>query len=69
VALACGGVVALWLGYLSVNILLVIFGQRRHGGFVRTLAEPLMRYAKLPVWAGVVVAVTVVLGALVLADG
>jgi predicted PurR-regulated permease PerM len=66
VGLVCLGIITLWLTYRATDILLVIFGGIVMAVLFRTMAEPFTRYTKLPTWAGVVMAVSLVLGLLAL---
>jgi predicted PurR-regulated permease PerM len=67
VSLVCLGVVGLWFAYKAIDVLLVIFAGIVIGVLLRTLSEPLIRYAKLPVWASVLIVLVVVLGLFALA--
>jgi predicted PurR-regulated permease PerM len=62
VGVFCLGVIALWLLYRATDILLVIFAGIVIGVLLRTMAEPLVRYTRLPNWAAVLITVLVVLG-------
>ncbi len=53
VAVTCLGVIGLWFGFHAIDILLVIFGGVVIAVLFHTMAEPLMRYTKLPTWAAV----------------
>ncbi|HTD68163.1 MAG TPA: AI-2E family transporter [Candidatus Limnocylindria bacterium] len=55
VAIACLGIITLWFGYHAINIVLVIFGGVVMAVLFHTLAEPLVRFAKMPTWAAVLV--------------
>src|SRR5687768_6240912 len=67
VALVCLGVVSLWFAYKAINVLLVIFGGIVIGVLFHTMAWPLVRYTKLPLWASVLIVLVVVLGLFTLA--
>jgi predicted PurR-regulated permease PerM len=67
VAIACLGIVALWLGYLAINVLLVIFAGAVVAVLFHTMAEPLMGRARLPAWAAMLIVLVVVCGLLGLA--
>jgi len=67
VSIVCLGVVALWLAYQAIDVLLVIFAGAVIAVLFRTLAEPLTRHTKMPVWAAVLSVLTVALGLFALA--
>ena len=67
VTIACVGIISLWLAYRGMDVLLVIFGGVLMALLFRSLAEPLRRYARMPLWAAVLTVVTVTLGLLALA--
>jgi predicted PurR-regulated permease PerM len=67
VALMCGGVAVLWYGYKGTNVLLAIFAGVLMAVLLRTMAEPLVRYARFPLWAAVLVVTLALLGVFVLA--
>jgi predicted PurR-regulated permease PerM len=64
VGLLCLGVIALWLFSHAIDILLVIFAGGVIGVLFYTMAEPLIKRTRLPVWAAVLIVLTVVLGAM-----
>ena len=63
VAISCLGIITLWLTYRGISVLLTLFAGMLIAILFRTMAEPLMRYAKFPLWAAVVTAVIVTFGA------
>jgi predicted PurR-regulated permease PerM len=67
ITIACIGIISLWLAYRGMDVLLVIFGGVLIALLFRTMADPLRRYARLPLWAAVLVAVIVTLGVFTLA--
>jgi predicted PurR-regulated permease PerM len=64
VALVCLGVIALFLLYRATDILLVIFGGAVIAVLFHVIAEPLMRYTRLPKWAAVSISVLTIFGLL-----
>ena len=52
----------MWLAYQAIDVLLVIFAGIVIAVLFRTLAEPLTRWAKMPLWAAVLVVLTVMFG-------
>src|SRR5215207_2539449 len=62
VALLCLGVIALFLLYRATDILLVIFGGAVIAVLFHVIAEPLMRYTRLPKWAAVSISVLTIFG-------
>src|SRR6266542_2575943 len=58
-------VIALWLTYKGLNILLTLFGGIVMAVLLHTLAEPFVRWTRMPVWAAVMT--VTVLGCAVLA--
>jgi predicted PurR-regulated permease PerM len=66
IGVLCLGVIALWLLYRAMDILLVIFAGAVIAVLFRTIAEPLVRHARMPNWAAVLTALLVVLGLLAL---
>jgi predicted PurR-regulated permease PerM len=67
VAITCAGVIALFVAFRAMDVLLVVFGGVLIAVLFRAMAEPLVRYAKMPLWAAVLVVVVVTLGSLALA--
>ncbi len=67
VTIACIGIISLWLAYRGMDVLLVIFAGVLMSVLVRTMAEPLRRYTRMPLWAAVLTVVTVSVGLLALA--
>src|SRR5436190_16802940 len=67
VTIACIGIILLWLAYRGIDVLLVIFAGVLMALLFRTMAEPLRRYARMPVWAAVLVVVVLTLGVFTLA--
>ena len=67
VTIACIGIIFLWLAYRGMDVLLAIFAGVLMSLLFRTLAEPLRRYARMPLWAAVLTVVTVSVGLLALA--
>lgn len=53
VALFCAGAITLWLGYKGISVWLAIFAGVLIAVLLRTMAEPLVRYARFPLWAAV----------------
>ena len=58
----CFGVIALWLLYKATDILLVIFAGAVIAVLFRTMAEPLVRHARMPNWAALLTTTLFVLG-------
>ena len=58
----CLSVIALWLLYRATDILLIIFAGAVIAVLFRTMAEPLVRHARLPNWAAVLITLLLVLG-------
>lgn len=67
IALTCAGVIALWLGYKAVNVFLAIFAGVLIAVLFRTMAEPLTKHTRLPLWASVLVVFVLTLGVFALA--
>jgi predicted PurR-regulated permease PerM len=51
----CAGMTALWFGYKGINVWLALFAGVLMAVLLRTMAEPLVRYARLPLWAAVLI--------------
>jgi predicted PurR-regulated permease PerM len=66
VALFCAGAVTLWLGYKGISVWLAIFAGILLAVLLRTAAEPLVRYARFPLWAAVLTVLLVGAGILTL---
>lgn len=66
VTVACIGIVSLWLAYRGMDVLLAIFAGVLIAVLFRTMAEPLRRYARMPLWAAVLTVVTLTIGLLAL---
>jgi predicted PurR-regulated permease PerM len=62
VTLLCAGAAALWFGWKGVNVLFAIFAGVLIAVLLRTMAEPLVRYARLPLWAAVLIVFVGTLG-------
>jgi predicted PurR-regulated permease PerM len=55
VSMLCAGMTALWFGYKGINVWLALFAGVLMAVLLRTMAEPLVRYARLPLWAAVLI--------------
>lgn len=66
VAIICLGVISLWLVHKATDVLLAIFGGVVMAVLFHTLAMPLMRYARMPAWAAVLVVLVGIAGLLTL---
>jgi predicted PurR-regulated permease PerM len=64
VGLLCLGVVLLWFLKLGISVFLTVFAGVVMAVLFHTMAEPLMRYARFPTWAAVLVTVLAVFGLL-----
>ena len=62
VTLLCAGVVTLWFAWKGINVLFAIFAGILFAVLLRTMAEPLVRYARFPLWAAVLVVFVGTLG-------
>jgi predicted PurR-regulated permease PerM len=62
VLLFCAGIATLWLGYKGMNVLLALFAGVLMAVLLRTMAEPLVRYARFPLWAAVLTVTLALLG-------
>jgi predicted PurR-regulated permease PerM len=67
VTLLCAGAAALWFGWKGINVLFAIFAGVLIAVLLRTMAEPLVRYARLPLWAAVLIVFVGTLGVFTLA--
>lgn len=62
VAIACLGLLTLWLFYRGVGVLLMLFGGVLISLLFRAMAEPFVRYTRLPLWAAVLTVVILTFG-------
>lgn len=67
VGIACAALVLLWLTYKGIDVLLTMFGGIVFAVLLYTLAEPLTRWTRMPIWASVVTVTILIAGALSLA--
>src|SRR5688572_12041640 len=67
VALLCAGIVTLWFGYKAINVWLAIFAGILIAVLFRTMADPLVKYARLPLWVAILIVCVLTLGLLALA--
>jgi predicted PurR-regulated permease PerM len=62
VAIACLGFISIWMIHRGIDVLLLLFAGILIAVLFRSMAEPLVRYTRLPLWAAVVIVVVLTFG-------
>lgn len=64
VGIVCIACIALWLTYRGLDVLLTVFAGIVMAVLLHTLAEPLTRWIRVPLWAAVLIVTLLIIGAL-----
>ena len=64
IGLVCLAVIVLWFAYRGIDVFLTLFAGIVMAVLLHTLAEPLTRWIRVPLWAAVVIVTLSIIGAL-----
>ena len=64
IGLVCLAIIVLWFAYRGIDVFLTLFAGIVMAVLLHTLAEPLTRWIRVPLWAAVVIVTLSIIGAL-----